>query len=159
VQKHSPRDRNATDPAVSNVSLSPLFRSQTLGSVKSRILSSIRPSNPTPISFTDSTSVSGFFNPPPHSSSPLHQSIPPPSPGPARRPLPEITHGSPFSSQIYTPPSGAPGFAGDRNWNTSNFEFDESVNIKRVRLTGRKEFTTPILTGELADQVRFFKSE
>lgn len=54
------------------------------------------------------------------------------------------------------PPSGAPGFAGDRAWN-KGFEFDkENVERISVRLLGRKESTTPVLSVELADKVRFF---
>lgn len=66
----------------------------------------------------------------------------------------EITHGTPFASQPYVAPSGAPGFAGDRTWNTSKFEFDkENVERKSVRLVGRKEMTTAVLTVDLADRV------
>ena len=67
---------------------------------------------------------------------------------------PNITHGSPFASEQYVPPSGAPGFSGDRTWNTSGFEFDkENVEKKSVRLLGRKEMTTAVLTTEIADMV------
>ena len=65
-----------------------------------------------------------------------------------------ITHGTPFASEPYIPPSGAPGFSGDRTWNTGGFEFDkENVEKKSVRLVGRKELTTPVLTAEIADMV------
>ncbi len=64
-----------------------------------------------------------------------------------------ITHGTPFASHPYVAPSGAPGFAGDRQWNKS-FEFDKTqVERKSVKLTGRKEVTVPVLTVELADMV------
>ncbi|KZT05112.1 TLD-domain-containing protein [Laetiporus sulphureus 93-53] len=65
-----------------------------------------------------------------------------------------ITHGTPFASHPFVPASGAPGFAGDREWN-KGFEFDKSiVEKKSVRLMGRKEVTTPVLTVEVADMLR-----
>ncbi|TDL26885.1 TLD-domain-containing protein [Rickenella mellea] len=65
-----------------------------------------------------------------------------------------VKHGSPFASHIYVPPSGAPGFAGDRNWNPG-FEFDrDDVEKKSVRLLGRKEITTPVLSVSMADAIR-----
>lgn len=65
-----------------------------------------------------------------------------------------ITHGSPFASQPFVPASGAPGFGGDREWN-KGFEFDKA-NVEKisVRLVGRREITTPVLTVELADMLR-----
>ncbi|KAI0798217.1 TLD-domain-containing protein [Abortiporus biennis] len=70
-------------------------------------------------------------------------------------PAPEITHGTPFASHPYIPPSGAPGFTGDRTWNTAGFEFDkENVEKKSVKLLGRKEVTSPVLTVELANKLR-----
>lgn len=65
-----------------------------------------------------------------------------------------ISHGTPFAAQPFVPPSGAPGFAGDRTWN-KGFEFDkENVERASVRLVGRKESTTAVLTGSVADKVR-----
>lgn len=64
-----------------------------------------------------------------------------------------ITHGTPFAAHTYVPPSGAPGFAGDRTWN-KGFEFDkENVERASVKLVGRKEGTNGILAVALADQV------
>ena len=64
-----------------------------------------------------------------------------------------ITHGTPFASHPFIPPSGAPGFTGDRQWD-KGFEFDKTqVERKSVRLTGRKDVTAPVLTVELADMV------
>ncbi len=89
-------------------------------------------------------------------SRPAPSSTPPPDsdthPRAATLPAP-ITHGTPFAAQQYVPPSGAPGFVGDRAWN-KGFEFDKD-NIERVsvRLVGRKESTTPVLTVGLADKV------
>ena len=60
---------------------------------------------------------------------------------------------SPFAPHPYVAPSGAPGFAGDRQWD-KGFEFDKTkVERQSVRLVGRKEMTTPVLTVELADMV------
>ncbi|KAJ3482355.1 hypothetical protein NLI96_g7033 [Meripilus lineatus] len=70
-------------------------------------------------------------------------------------PVGEITHGTPFASHVYIPPSGAPGFAGDRQWNTGGFEFDrEKAERKNVKLVGRKELTSVVLTTELAELIR-----
>ena len=67
---------------------------------------------------------------------------------------PAITHGTPFASHTFVPPSGAPGFTGDRQWD-KGFEFDKAqVERRSVRLTGRKEVTAGVLTVELADKVR-----
>lgn len=65
-----------------------------------------------------------------------------------------ITHGTPFAAHPYIPPSGAPGFAGDRAWN-KGFEFDkENVARASVTLAGRKAGAHGLLTVALADQVR-----
>lgn len=67
-----------------------------------------------------------------------------------------ITHGTPFASHTFLPPSGAPGFTGDRNWNERGFDFDKKSAEKqesRVELKGRKEFTDPVLSARLAGQV------
>ncbi|KAF7799183.1 hypothetical protein EIP86_010414 [Pleurotus ostreatoroseus] len=70
-----------------------------------------------------------------------------------------ITHGTPFAAHPYVPPSGAPGFAGDRAWN-KGFEFDkENVERVSVRLVGRKESTTPVLSVGIADKVGFLGSD
>ncbi|KAI0655799.1 TLD-domain-containing protein [Cubamyces menziesii] len=67
-----------------------------------------------------------------------------------------ITHGTPFASHTFVPPSGAPGFTGDRQWD-KGFEYDKTqVERKSVRLVGRKDMTTPILTVEIADMLRPF---
>ncbi|KAM5534141.1 hypothetical protein V8D89_012161 [Ganoderma adspersum] len=67
-----------------------------------------------------------------------------------------ITHGTPFGSQPYIAPSGAPGFAGDRMWD-KGFEFDKAqVERQSVRLAGRREMTDVVLTVEIADMLRPF---
>ncbi|EIW75007.1 TLD-domain-containing protein [Coniophora puteana RWD-64-598 SS2] len=78
--------------------------------------------------------------------------------------LPEssITHGTPFGTAVFVPPSGAPGFTGDRNWDkrgfAASYENDEQEKERRgersVKLVGRKEGTASVLTVELADQIR-----
>lgn len=64
---------------------------------------------------------------------------------------------SPFAAHSYVPPSGAPGFTGDRNWNSSGFEFDVNkagpMGGKSVELSGRKSITVPVLESKLADMV------
>ncbi|EJD01770.1 TLD-domain-containing protein [Fomitiporia mediterranea MF3/22] len=64
---------------------------------------------------------------------------------------------SPFSTHVYIPPSGAPGFAGERNWNPGDFEFDPKRNTtdgKTVKLVGRREVTNPVLDSALAAALR-----
>ncbi|KIK92085.1 hypothetical protein PAXRUDRAFT_595630 [Paxillus rubicundulus Ve08.2h10] len=89
-----------------------------------------------------------------------------------------ITHGSPFASTPYIPPTGAPGFAGDRTWDRGFSEAliqDEELGMvdpvglgptvemkakgrsttrKGVTLLGRGEGTVGVLDGEMADLVR-----
>lgn len=60
---------------------------------------------------------------------------------------------SPFAAHPFIPPSGAPGFTGDHNWNTQGFDFDETTLKRQFRLIGRKEGTSPVLDIELADLV------
>lgn len=60
---------------------------------------------------------------------------------------------SPFAPHTYTPPSGAPGFAGDHNWNSGGFEYDTIVEKKNVKLVGRKEGTEAVLDTKLAGLV------
>ncbi|KAI0920187.1 hypothetical protein AcW1_001994 [Taiwanofungus camphoratus] len=87
----------------------------------------------------------------------LTHSIPNPAPQTTSSPAAvdaAITHGSPFASHPFVPASGAPGFAGDRQWN-KGFEFDQAdVEMKTVRLVGRKEVTTPVLNEQLASMLR-----
>jgi len=69
--------------------------------------------------------------------------------------LPSLTHDSPFSTPVFIPPTGAPGFTGDHHWNISGFEFEEQDRrLRKIDLVGRRESTTPILTAELAEQLR-----
>lgn len=77
-----------------------------------------------------------------------------PASAPAAPPLDVvISHGTPFASHPYVPPSGAPGFEGDRAWD-KGFEFDQmGIEARSVKLLGRRELTTPVLTAELADLV------
>ncbi|KAF9218650.1 TLD-domain-containing protein [Gyrodon lividus] len=88
-----------------------------------------------------------------------------------------ITHGSPFASTPYVPPSGAPGFAGDRTWDRGFSEAllqDEELGVvdptglgpvvemkskgrairKGVTLLGRGEGTVGVLNEEIADLIR-----
>ncbi|KAI0691826.1 TLD-domain-containing protein [Cytidiella melzeri] len=70
-------------------------------------------------------------------------------PGPS-----SITHGTPFGSQPYIAPSGAPGFAGDRTWDKGFQYHKDSVERVSLKLTGRKEVTVGVLTVPLADKLR-----
>ena len=61
---------------------------------------------------------------------------------------------SPFASHTYVPPSGAPGFTGDKNWNSAGFEFDESKGTRKsIVLQGRRDPTILVLNSALADSV------
>jgi hypothetical protein len=149
-----PNKRNRTpDPAVDLSAL----RNSMSSSLTSRWLSSLRQPN-RKLSFTDATSVTGLFEPPGPFHPPRQASVSssfqsPPKKTP--RALPELTHGSPFASQAYLPPTGAPGFEGDRAWNKSHFEFDPETKTPRksVILKGRKDITSIVLTTFLADIV------
>jgi len=155
--------RNMNHPTPDSTVDAPGSRNPVSGSLTSRWFSSLRPLD-RKLSFTDATSVTGFFEPP----GPFHpprqasvsssvQSSPMKAPS---RPLPELTHGTPFASQTYIPPTGAPGFEGDRAWNKSHFEFDpeNKVSRKSVILKGRKEVTSVALTPSLADLVSWSPS-
>lgn len=149
-----PNKRRPTpDPAAD----APASRNSMSGSLTSRWLSSLRPLN-RKLSFTDATSATGFFEPPGPFHPPRQASLSSPIQSPSKkppRPLPELTHGTPFASHIYLPPAGAPGFEGDRTWNKSHFEFDpeSKVSRKSVVLKGRKDITSAVLIPSLADLV------
>ena len=91
------------------------------------------------------------------------QSVPPRT----RSELDHVVRQSPFAAHSYVPPSGAPGFMGDREWNTGGFEFEDEGIAKRrgriksrsgvgkgVKLVGRRESTIDVLDEALADEVR-----
>ncbi|KZS87655.1 TLD-domain-containing protein [Sistotremastrum niveocremeum HHB9708] len=68
-----------------------------------------------------------------------------------------ITHATPFSREVFVPPTGAPGFGGDRKWNSKGFEFEreiEKAKKKSVVLQGRREGTESVLSVKLADSIR-----
>jgi hypothetical protein len=88
--------------------------------------------------------------------------IPPPIPTVHAHsmPLPTISHGNPFAPHTFVPPSGAPGFAGDHNWDkgfSADLQQREKLN-RQVRLDGRKESTSRVLMAPLADLVRSTQS-
>ena len=75
-----------------------------------------------------------------------------------------LTHTTPFGSTPYIPPSGAPGFEGDRRWDKGGFAEDwdkeqaqekdwKVVKGKGVTLFGRNEMTAGIVTMGLACSV------
>ncbi|KAL5507668.1 OXR1 [Sanghuangporus vaninii] len=63
---------------------------------------------------------------------------------------------SPFASHVYVPPTGAPGFTGDHNWNPEGFEFDTQTKTggRDVRLIGRNDITVPVLSSVIATTLR-----
>ncbi|KAI6030112.1 TLD-domain-containing protein [Pisolithus marmoratus] len=72
-----------------------------------------------------------------------------------------ISHrGSPFVSTPFVPPSGAPGFTGDRNWDKGFYDAlqrdKESGTVKRkgINLCGRREGTVPVLVEDVANSLR-----
>lgn len=75
-----------------------------------------------------------------------------------------LTHTTPFGSTPYIPPSGAPGFEGDRHWDKGGFAEDwdkeqaqgnngKVVKGKGVNLYGRNEMTMGVVTMGLACSV------
>ena len=75
-----------------------------------------------------------------------------------------LTHTTPFGSTPYIPPSGAPGFEGDRQWDKGGFADDwdkgqaqekneKVVKGKGVNLFGRNETTAGVVTMGLACSV------
>ncbi|KAF8549618.1 TLD-domain-containing protein [Imleria badia] len=67
-----------------------------------------------------------------------------------------LTHGSPFSATPYIPPTGAPGFAGDRAWDRGFSEVLEQEEKRGlgVTLVGRREGTVGVLTEEMVGLIR-----
>ncbi|KAG9310784.1 TLD-domain-containing protein [Chiua virens] len=89
-----------------------------------------------------------------------------------------VTHGSPFASTPYSPPTGAPGFSGDRTWDRGFSEVLEQEEkrglvdpiglglgadmtpqtrhekVKGITLSGRREGTVRVLHEEIADLIR-----
>ncbi|QRV91313.1 TLD-domain protein [Ceratobasidium sp. AG-Ba] len=84
---------------------------------------------------------------------PTHPAELPPHAKPVRES--SITHANPFS-HTFVPPSGAPGYTGEK-WD-KGFTFGEedktSSKSSRLKLVGRTEMTTPILTVEMAEMLR-----
>ncbi|KAG9106557.1 oxidation resistance protein 1 [Ceratobasidium sp. 392] len=84
---------------------------------------------------------------------PTHPSELPPHPKPVRES--SITHVNPFA-HTFVPPSGAPGYTGER-WD-KGFTFGEEDKTaskgSRLKLVGRSEMTTPILNVETAEMLR-----
>ncbi|CAE6496762.1 unnamed protein product [Rhizoctonia solani] len=85
-----------------------------------------------------------------------HTSPPhPPELSPPAKPVREssITHDNPFSHTV-VPPSGAPGYTGEK-WDKGFGDDVVSNNSgSRLKLLGRTEMTTPILTVETAEKLR-----
>ena len=112
-----------------------------------------------------STSTIVHSPPGPMSTSPSHIHI--------ARPTLGITRGTPFASHPYIPPSGAPGFAGDRIWDkgfSDSLEDEEMCEVKGglgkankgkgkqakgVNLVGRRDGTLGVLNDNIANLVRF----
>ncbi|KAF8322248.1 TLD-domain-containing protein [Clavulina sp. PMI_390] len=68
--------------------------------------------------------------------------------------LSTLTHDSPFADHVFIPPSGAPGFAGERNWN-KGFEFSPAQKVGNpVELVGRNDTAQQVLTSEIAQAIR-----
>ncbi|KAI6022981.1 TLD-domain-containing protein [Pisolithus microcarpus] len=68
--------------------------------------------------------------------------------------------GSPFVSTPFVPPSGAPGFTGDRNWDKGFYDALQrdkesgTVRVKGINLCGRREGTLQVLTEDVANPLR-----
>lgn len=67
--------------------------------------------------------------------------------------MPGVSHGSPFAPHAFVPASGAPGFAGDRQWD-KGFTFEKEPSARAgPKLVGRNEMTTTVLSDTLAAEV------
>ncbi|KLT39743.1 hypothetical protein CC85DRAFT_180662 [Cutaneotrichosporon oleaginosum] len=79
---------------------------------------------------------------------------------PSRTAVPiDVSHTSPFATRdqiagTYVPPTGAPGFrdVGDGRW-------DEDSDISGLKLSGRRENTTPVLSQAQAEAVSVLRGE
>ncbi|KAG2357240.1 TLD-domain-containing protein [Suillus spraguei] len=70
---------------------------------------------------------------------------------------PGITSGTPFGTHLYIPPSGAPGFVGDRSWDKgfSDALHDEEMSeMHSLHLVGRREGTAVVLSETIANLIR-----
>lgn len=90
---------------------------------------------------------SSFFSNPGTQPAETHHTSSPPIPAAF------ISHSSPFAAQPYIPPTGAPGFTGDKNWD-KGFAFTEVEKAgNSVKLLARSENTIPVLDTSTADLV------
>ncbi|GJE96157.1 TLD-domain-containing protein [Phanerochaete sordida] len=154
--RHPSREANRTEPDPGRAPSSPT-RSPSLPPTPMRLSD---PEVQRTQSFFMPTSLTASAFPTKWVSSLLSRTAPQAPPGPIdglptrAATAPDITHGTPFASHPFVPPSGAPGFAGDRAWD-KGFEFDkENVERASVRLVGRKEGTHGVLNVALADKLR-----
>ncbi|OAX36056.1 TLD-domain-containing protein [Rhizopogon vinicolor AM-OR11-026] len=160
---HSPPTSSASLPFPSSSSTPPAHA--TLSRLSSSWVSSLLPSGRSrqstalPAATHASTIVHSAPGSVFQSTPPSHTHIPRPTPG--------ITRGTPFATQPYIPPSGAPGFAGDRTWDkgfSDTLEDEEMSEVKGVlrkakkgkgiKLVGRREGTVGVLSEDIANLIR-----
>ncbi|KAF7982682.1 hypothetical protein HWV62_27168 [Athelia sp. TMB] len=69
-----------------------------------------------------------------------------------------ISHGTPFASRSYVPPSGAPGYSGNNNsWDkgfSDDFDKEGNKTQRHVRLEGLREATEGILDMTMVEMIR-----
>ncbi|KZP32711.1 TLD-domain-containing protein [Athelia psychrophila] len=152
--------RSSTPPIPSSTSPRPAYSTQP-----SRWMSSLLSNPRTSLDEPSHPSVQGIF---PHvrasSTDALQQQVwhPPPQPQPhtpaSVSASSTISHGTPFASRSYIPPSGAPGFAGsDAAWDkgfSDDFDQEGKKAKGHVHLEGRKEATEGILDTTIVDMIR-----
>ncbi|KAF8121126.1 TLD-domain-containing protein [Boletus edulis] len=168
-----PSTHSSTESTVSLATSSPTLSSSTstLASASGSTSTSVHPAHAT-LSRISSSLVSLLPPTRPRASSPSIPTIAPSSAPSsiARGHTPTLTHGSPFASTPYIPPTGAPGFAGDRAWDRGFSEalmqeekrgpgaettaHTRHVKGKGVTLVGRRQGTVDVLTEAMADLIR-----
>lgn len=167
---HPPPTSSSSLPFPSSSSSSTPPAHATLSRLSSSWVSSLLPSARSRQSTAPSTSTSTMVHSAP---GPVSQSSLPPHIHIAHS-TSGITRGTPFASQPYIPPSGAPGFAGDRTWDkgfSDTLEDEEMFEVngvlskskkggkkvgKGVKLVGRREGTVGVLSEDIANLVRFY---
>jgi len=66
---------------------------------------------------------------------------------------------NPLAKKVFIPPTGAPGFRPDDNWNPEGFVYDshskkDTLGREKVLLRGRSESAIPVLSQGVADAIR-----
>ncbi|KAG8888851.1 oxidation resistance protein 1 [Tulasnella sp. 332] len=73
--------------------------------------------------------------------------------------VPAAVTSNPMAKKVFIPPTGAPGFRPDENWNPEGFVYDshskkDTLGREKLLLIGRNENATPVLSQGVADAIR-----